>query len=247
MERRYESRLQEMLADAEVAPNLIDGFLDRLEHFVQPFTAALDGPEQQRHVTEYVTGLLSDLERKTGEGIAYLHDQERQGIQKFIGHVPWDHCPMLTTLARQVGEELGEPDGVIVFDPSAFPKKGAKSVGVARQWCGRLGKIENCQVGVYMAYVSRKEHAIVNTAPLSPRGMGEGPCTSQGGWRAQTIEVPNPPRAGPGDVGRARRLLPHAWIAGDDEMGRPSGFRQELRTVASVTCWPCRRTHWSAT
>ena len=63
----------------------VQGTIDRLEHFVQPFTAALDGPEQQRHVTEYVTGLLSDLEHKTSEGIAYLHDQERQGIQKFIG------------------------------------------------------------------------------------------------------------------------------------------------------------------
>ena len=109
-----------------------------------------------------MTGLLSKLERKTGEGIAYLHDQQRQGIQKFIGEVPWDHQPMLRTLAAQVGQELGEPDGVIVFDPSGFPKKGTKSVGVAKQWCGRLGKVENCQVGIYMAYVTRKEHAIVN-------------------------------------------------------------------------------------
>ena len=69
---------------------------------------------------------------------------------------------MLRTLAAQVGQELGEPDGVIVFDPSGFPKKGTKSVGVAKQWCGRLGKVENCQVGIYMGYVTRKEHAIVN-------------------------------------------------------------------------------------
>ena len=58
--------------------------------------------------------------------------------------------------ARQVGDDLGEADGVIVFDPSAFAKKGTQSVGVARQWCGRLGKVENCQVGIYMAYVSIK-------------------------------------------------------------------------------------------
>ena len=76
---------------------------------------------------------------------------------------------MLATLAGQVGEELGEPDAVIVFDPSAFAKKGTKSVGVARQWCGRLGKIENCQVGVYMAYVSRKEHTLVNARLYLPK------------------------------------------------------------------------------
>jgi SRSO17 transposase len=161
MDRRFDTRLREMLAQAEVSPELIDGLLSRLETFVHPFTACLREPEQHLHTVEYVTGLLSKLEHKTGEGVAYLHDQERQGIQKFIGQVPWDHAPLLTTLTRQVGEDLGETDGVIVFDPSAFAKKGTKSVGVARQWCGRLGKVENCQVGIYMAYASRKEHAFI--------------------------------------------------------------------------------------
>src|SRR6516165_52033 len=162
MDRRYEARLVDMLSQAQVSPELGDGLLKRLDVFIAPFAATLSEPEQRRHAAEYVTGLLSKLEHKTGEGIAYLHDQERQGIQKFIGHVAWDHQPLLTTLAQQIGEELGEEDGVIVFDPSGFPKKGTKSVGVARQWCGRLGKVENCQVGVYMGYVSRKEHVIVN-------------------------------------------------------------------------------------
>ncbi len=69
-----------------------------------------------------MAGLLSKLERKTGEAIAYLHDQERQGLQEFVGHVPWHHEPLLETLARQVGEELGAADAAIGFDPSAFPK-----------------------------------------------------------------------------------------------------------------------------
>src|SRR4051794_2659279 len=162
MERRYEARLEEMVEDAEVPPEILEGMLTRLETFVEPFAEALDEPAQRRHALEYMTGLLSDLEHKTGEAIAYLHDQERQGIQKFIGHVPWDHRPLLATPADQVGAQLGEPDAVLVFDPSGFPKKGTKSVGVARQWCGRLGKVDNCRVGVYMAYVSRKEHVIVN-------------------------------------------------------------------------------------
>ena len=93
MERRYEARLEEMLEDAEVPPEMLEGMLTRLETFVAPFAEALDEPAQRRHALEYLTGLLSDLKRKTGEGIAYLHDQKRQGIQKFIGHVPWDHRP----------------------------------------------------------------------------------------------------------------------------------------------------------
>src|SRR4051812_33574544 len=147
MDRRYEARLERMLAQAEVPPDLVDGFLSRLETFVCPFAACLASDDQRRHALEYLTGLLSKLEHKTSEGIAYLHDQERQGLQKFIGLSPWDHAPLLRTLARQVGEGLGEADGVLVFDPSGFVKKGTKSAGVARQWCGRVGKTDNCQVG----------------------------------------------------------------------------------------------------
>src|SRR3954470_11791787 len=121
MERRYEARLEEMLEDAVVSPEILGGMLARLETFVEPFAAALDEPAQRRHALEYMTGLLSDLQRKTGEGIPYLQDQQRQGIQKFIGHVPWDHRPLLATLADQVGAQLGEPDAVLVFDPSGFP------------------------------------------------------------------------------------------------------------------------------
>ena len=97
--------------------------MERLDTFVEPYAEALDEPEQRQHTIEYMTGLLSNLGHKTAEAIAYLHDQERQGIQKFIGHVPWDHRPLLTTLARRVAAELGEPDGVIVFDPSASPRR----------------------------------------------------------------------------------------------------------------------------
>ena len=74
------------------------------------------------------------MERKNAEAIAYRHDEDRQGLQTFLGTAPWDYQPLLEELTCQVGKELGEPDGVIVFDPSAFPKKGRHSVAVARQW-----------------------------------------------------------------------------------------------------------------
>ena len=85
MERRFEARLQEMMAQAEVSPELLRELLPRLTEFVQPFVADRLTPEQIRHTTEYLLGLVSKLERKTGEGIADWHDQNRQGIQKFIG------------------------------------------------------------------------------------------------------------------------------------------------------------------
>ncbi len=229
MERRYEVRLAQMLAQADVSPELMQGLLQRLEAFAEPFAKSLASLEQRRHAAEYMTGLLSKLERKTGEAIAYLHDQERQALQKFVGFVPWDHKPLLATLARQVGEDLGEPDAVIVFDPSAFAKKGTKSVGVARQWCGRLGKVENCQVGVFMAHVSRKGHAIVNTRLYLPREWTKDRARRNGAGVPKGMKFRTRHRLALQMLDECGKRLPHSWVAGDDEMGRPSGFRRELQ------------------
>ncbi len=117
----------------------------------------------------YIGGLVSDLDRKNVESIAYRYDQERQNLQHFIGAAEWEHQPVLNELARNVGEQIGEDDGVIVFDPSGFPKKGTASVGVARQWCGRVGKLDNCQVAVYMGYVTRLDHVLTNTRLYLPK------------------------------------------------------------------------------
>ena len=228
MDRRYEARLADMLSQAQVSPDLVDGLLERLDLFIAPFAAVLSEPEQRRHAAEYITGLLSKLEHKTGEGIAYLHDQERQGIEKFIGHVTWNHQPLLTILAQQVGEELGEEDGVIVFDPSGFPKKGVKSVGVARQWCGRLGKVENCQVGVYMAYASRKEHAITNVRLYLPGEWAKDRARRSEAGVPRSIKFQTRHELALAMLDEQGSLLPHAWVAGDDEMGRPASFRQAL-------------------
>jgi SRSO17 transposase len=229
VERRYEVRLEQMLAQAAVSPELMSGLLKRLEEFAEPFAESLTGPQQRRHAAEYMTGLLSKLERKTGEAIAYLHDQDRQGLQKFVGEVPWDYKPLLATLARQVGEDLGEADAVLVFDPSAFPKKGTKSVGVARQWCGRNGKVDNCQVGVFMAYVSRKEHALVNTRLYLPQDWTKDRARCKKAGIPKEIKFRTRHQLALEMLQECGNHLPHSWIAGDDEMGRSSKFRRELQ------------------
>ena len=133
MERRFEVRKEELLAGCEVPPELFDGMLWRLGKFVEPFLGSLFRSEGREHTNTYVAGLLSNLKRKNAEAIAYRHDEERMGVQTFVGQSPWDHRPLVQELVRQVGSELGQADAVIVFDPSGFPKKGVKSVGVARQ------------------------------------------------------------------------------------------------------------------
>jgi SRSO17 transposase len=229
MERRYEQQLERMLAQTEVLPELTEGLMTRLEDFVLPFTVTLVEPEQRRHFVEYITGLLSKLDHKTSEGIAYLHDQDRQGLQKFIGLVAWEHPPLLLTLAGQVGADLGEPDGVLVFDPSAFAKKGTKSVGVARQWCGRHGKIENCQVGIYMAYVSRKDHALVNTRLYLPKEWTKDRARCKAAGVPKGIKFRTRHELALEMLDEQGSVLPHTWVAGDDEMGRSSEFRRKLQ------------------
>jgi SRSO17 transposase len=231
MERRFESRWDEMMGQARVTPELLGGLLPRLAQFLEPFVERLREPEHKRRAVEYTTGLISGLEHKTGEGIAYLYDQDRQGIQKFIGQIPWDHQPLLGTLAAEVGKELGESDGVIVFDPSAFPKKGDKSVGVAMQWCGRLGKVENCQVGVYMAYVARKEHAIVNTRLYLTEDWAKDRGRRKEAGVPKWIKFKTRHQLALDMLAECGGNLPHTWVAGDDEMGRPTSFRLELRAL----------------
>src|SRR5258705_5900165 len=99
MERRFRICLEELLDDAEVRPSVLTGVLPRLESFLQPFVVALTSSEQRVNAQHYIQGLLSDLDGKDIESIAYLHDRERQGLQKYIGQAESDHRPLVTTLA----------------------------------------------------------------------------------------------------------------------------------------------------
>lgn len=229
MERRFRMRLDELLRDAEVPVSLVRGVLPRLEAFLGPFVEALQTAEQRSNAQQYVSGLLSDLASKDIESIAYLFDRDRQGLQKFIGQSEWDHRPLMTELARQVGNELGEDDGVLVFDPSAFPKQGTESVGVQRQWCGRLGKVENCQVGVYLGYAARPDHALVDFRLYLPKEWAQRKRRRQKAGVPEDIRFCTRHELMLEMLDECGPLLPHEWIAGDDEVGRSSWFRQQLR------------------
>lgn len=228
-ERDFEARRTAVLEECKLAPQVFEGVTPRLEQFMEPFVASLARKEQVGHAQTFVQGLLSDLDHRNVESIAYRFGQERMPLQNFIGTSKWGDQPLREELTRQIGRDLGDSEGVLVFDPSSFPKSGRESVGVARQWCGRLGKTENCQVAVYLGYVSRHEHALVDTRLYLPKE-----------W---TKDKPRMEKAGvpKGTKYRTRHelalelldqhgaTLPHKWITGDDEMGRPYWFRRDLQ------------------
>ena len=115
MQRRFAVRKAELLAGCEIQSELFDGVRDKLREFVAPFAELMLRAEQRSHVGEYVEGLLSDLDTKNAESIAYLHGVDRKTIQRFIGASKWDHEPLLDELARQVGERIGELDAAFLL------------------------------------------------------------------------------------------------------------------------------------
>jgi SRSO17 transposase len=132
-------------------------------------------------------------------------------------------------LARQIGVEIGEDDGVIVFDPSGHKKCGRDSVGVQRQWLGRLGKVDNGQVGVYMGYASRKEHALADERLYLPKDWTKDKVRRKKCGIPKHIRYQTRHELSLDMLENNGRYLPHKWIAGDDEMGRSSCFRRDLR------------------
>ena len=231
MECSFEDRRQELEAECAIEDGLFSRSLQRMNDFMRPFVSGFARQLQRDHATTVVSGLCSDLKRKNAESIAYHFGKDRKTIQHFLGESEWDDERLRRELSNQIAEELGTADGVLAFDPSAFPKSGKESVGVARQWCGRLGKIDNCQVGVYLAYVSGKGHALVDGDLYLPKEW----TTDK--KRMKKAGVPKHKQKF-----RTRHaiclelleqhgdILPHQWITGDDELGRPTEFRRELHT-----------------
>ena len=123
------------------------------------------------------------------------------------------------------------PTGVIVFDPSGFPKKGEASVGVQRQWLGRLGKVDNGQVGVFMAYASYRDHALVDVRLYLPKGWAKDRARRKRCGIPKSVRYRTRHELALEMLRETGPLLPHAWVSGDDEMGRSSRFRAELRRL----------------
>src|SRR3954447_15170365 len=227
----YRLRKQQLLDECEVAPEDFDGGLERLAEFARPFAECLVRREQQDHARTYLAGLVSDLKHKTAESIAYRHDQERHGLQHFAGSSSWDHRPLLRELADQVARSIGTADGVIVFDPSGFAKKGNASAGVQRQWLGRLGKVDNGQVGVFMAYASHLEHALVDVRLYLPRAWAGDRARRTRCGIPKSVRYRTRHELALEMLAETGPLLPHGWVTGDAEMGRSSRFRAELRRL----------------
>lgn len=186
--------------------------------------------EPRRRAAGYIRGLLGDAERKNGWHLAEtLGEATPDGVQHLLARAGWDADAVRDDLARYVAEHLGDPAGVLVVDETGFLKKGAKSVGVARQYTGTAGRIENCQVGVFLGYVTAKGRALVDRALYLPKEWADG--------AARRAEAGVPEAAGfATKLDLARRMVeravdagvPARWVTGDSVYGSAYTFRAAL-------------------
>jgi SRSO17 transposase len=147
----------------------IKDFINELKGFHEQFSDCFQRSESRDHFLKYMAGQFSPLERKSIEPIALaVKDGNVRAMQRFISDAPWSENKMISKYRSLVNDDLGSPDGALIFDESGFVKKGADSIGVAKQYCGTIGKVENCQVGVFAGYVSEHGYALVDKRLFIP-------------------------------------------------------------------------------
>jgi SRSO17 transposase len=216
-----------LLQQATLSPQQVADCSQHLQVFLQRYLPLFQRAEQRHNATVVLHGKLSDLQRKTSEPIAYQAGLQRKPLQAFVGWAPWEDEAVMAELRRHVRQAWADPDAVFVLDGSAFPKKGNASCGVARQWCGRLGKVDNCQVGIFLSYSCRYGHTGLDRKLFLPKDWADDPL------RRAACHVPNGLvyqehwQIAVALIARCQDV-PHAWIATDSEFGRVVAFRDAL-------------------
>lgn len=146
-----------------IAPRRVEGLLEKLEVYHQTFSPSFRRKEQRHWSVKYMEGQLLHIERKSIEPMAQaLEGGNIQAMQQFISDSIWSDAELIGVHQAQVAQTLGHPDGVLILDGCDFPKQGNDSVGVARQYCGALGKVANCQASVVLAYASALGHTLLD-------------------------------------------------------------------------------------
>ena len=218
----------------------IEQFVEEMDSYVKLFEPAFGRREQWRWSGLYMQGLLGDTQRKTAERMALELGQNVRDMQHFVGQSPWQKEPAVVIHQGLVAQSLGEADGVMLIDESGVVKQGRDSVGVAAQYCGSVGKVANCQVGVHLGYVSRQGYTLLDSQLFMPAEWFDEAHTD----RCKACGVPNDltyqtkPDIGldllRAAVKRNEQLaepLPFQWVAADELYGASPAFRDGIAAL----------------
>ena len=237
-----------MATEAGTQREAIEGWRAGLEALHARIAGRFRRSEVRERARRYLAGLLERVERKNGWHLAeQLGEVGPQGVQRLLNAARWDADAVRDDLRAYVIEQLGDPGGVLIVDETGFLKKGTKSVGVQRQYSGTAGRIENCQVGVFLAYAGPAGRAFLDRELYLPKEWATDDARRrEAGVPADAAFATKP--------GLARRMLerafaaevPAAWVAGDEIYGDASNLRRWLegRGAAYVLAVSCSHMIW---
>ena len=215
----------------------IENLQTELEQYTALYQPLFSRREQKEHYETYLKGLLLTLPNKSVETmILNLKGDDPNAIrnlQHFMSEGRWTDQPILRQHWREVSEDLGEPEGVLIGDDSGIPKQGQESVGVKRQWCGQLGKRANCQVGVFLGYASQHGHTLLDHRLYLPREWVEDEAYAE---RRQKCGVPDNItfQTKPAlllemvKAVHTAGTLPFRWLTCDEAYGRDTAFLDQV-------------------
>jgi SRSO17 transposase len=223
--------------------------------FHAKFASDFGRKQWREHSGDYLQGLLVQAEeRRNAENLAEALPVSARALQRFLTDARWDDAGVIAHLQACLGPRLNHPQAVFAVDSSGFPKQGKKSVGVARQYCGAVGKIANCQIGVFLAHVGPRGRALVDKRLYLPQEwvQNRARCDAAGVPREQQVYRSETELALQMlQQARARGSLAAEWVTGDDAFGKSpefrdavaaAGFGYVLEIPAETPVWPLQPT-----
>ncbi len=186
--------------------------------------------ETRDRVHAYLVGLLAPVQRKNSWQLAeQIGEDAPYGVQHLLGRADWEPDEVRDDLRAYVVESLGDPGAVLVLDETGFLKKGTHSAGVARQYTGTAGRIENAQVGVFLAYASRHGTAFIDRALYLPKEWADDPGRCQKAGIPEGTAFATKTQLAKAMLDRVFTAgVPAAWVTGDEVYGSDGGLRRWL-------------------
>jgi SRSO17 transposase len=214
--------------------------LDELHARIAPRFAR---PEPRRRVLAYLRGVLSATERKNGWHLAqHAREATPYGMQRLLASAVWDAELVRDDLREYVLEQLGTHEAILVIDETSFPKRGKKSAGIKMQYCGTTGQLENCQVGVFLDYVTAKGHTLIDRELYLPKRWIDDQQRCREAGIPQTVRFQTKCELARLMIERVCAThLPLAWVVADTVYGSNADLRdwlqaQQYRYVLAVAC-----------
>jgi SRSO17 transposase len=215
-----------------VDPTLFAAVGGELAAFHRRFAPRFGRPEARRRSEQYLRGLLvQQTDRRNAENLAeVIPDATPRALQRLLTEAPWNAATVTDELQAYLAEHLTTPHGVFILDETGFPKQGTKSVGVARQYCGTLGKVGNCQVGVFLAYASERGQALVDGRLYLPATWTADAARCAAAGVPAEVTYQTKPELGLALLRQARAAghLVGRWVTADEQYGQAPSFRDAL-------------------